>query len=79
MEEKEFTVDELIDFLQELKGCGDYKVTIGGRPLFTDEWTLKHDKKIVNFRGNLYNEDIIKKANELQRGIEESIEKFYRK
>lgn len=29
MEEKEFTVDELIDFLTRLKTCGDYKVVIG--------------------------------------------------
>ena len=79
MEEKEFTVDELITFLTKLKTCGDYKVIIGERPLYTDEYAVAHDKKELIFRGCLYHEDIINKANKLNDEITKSIEKFYRK
>lgn len=79
MEEKEFTVDELIAFLTELKTCGDYKVIIGERPLYTDEYVVVHDKKELIFRGCLYHEDIISKAIILNNEITKSIEKFYRK
>lgn len=58
MEEKEFTVDELIAFLTKLKTCGDYKIIIGERPLYTDEYAIAHDKKELIFRGCLYHEDI---------------------
>jgi len=79
MEEKEFTVDELIDFLTSLKTCGDYKVVIGERPLYTDEYVVAHDKKELIFRGCLYHEDITMKAVKLHNEITKSIEKFYRK
>lgn len=81
MDEKEFTVDELIDFLTKLKtfGCGDYKVIIGERPLYTDEYSINHYKKELFFRGNLYHEDTANRAIELNEEIAKSIEKFYRK
>ena len=80
MEDKEFTVDELIDFLTRIKrDCGDYKIVIGERPVYTDEWTLVPQKKELIFRGYLYHEDIVKKASQLQSEITKSIEKFYRK
>lgn len=81
MDEKEFTVDELIDFLTKLKafGCGDYKVIIGGRPLYTDEYCINHYKKGLFLRGNLYHEDIANRVIELNEEITKSIEKFYRK
>ena len=81
MEEKEFTVEELNTFLTNLKNgnCGNYKVIIGERPLYTDEYVVAHDKKELIFRGCLYHEDITKKANQLQREINKSIEKFYKK
>ena len=79
MEEKEFTVDELINFLSRLKNCGDYKIVIGERPLYTDEYVVAADKKELIFRGCLYHEDITKKAIQLQSEIKKSIEKFYRK
>ncbi len=81
MEEKEFTVDELIDFLTRLKvsNCGNYKIVIGERPLYTDEYVVAADKKELIFRGCLYHEDITEKAIQLQSEIKKSIEKFYRK
>lgn len=79
MEEKEFTVDELITFLKELKTCGDYKVIIGERPLYTDEYAIMHDKKELIFRGCLYHEDITNKAKKLNNEITKAIEKFYLK
>ena len=79
MEEKEFTVDELINFLSGLKNCGDFKIVIGERPLYTDEYVVAADKKELIFRGYLYHEDITEKAIQLQSEIKKSIEKFYRK
>lgn len=79
MEEKEFTVDELIAFLTKLKACGDYKVIIGERPLYTDEYLIVPDKKELIFRGCLYHEDITNKAIKLNNEITKSIEEFYRK
>lgn len=79
MEGKEFTVDELIAFLTKLKACGDYKVIIGERSLYTDEYAIAHDKKELIFRGCLYHEDIANKAIKLNNEITKSIEKFYRK
>lgn len=78
MEEKEFTVDELIAFLTKLKTCGDYKVIIGEKPLYTDEYVIAPDKKELIFRGCLYHEDITNKAIKLNNEITKSIEKFYR-
>ena len=81
MEDKEFTVDELISFLTGLKvsNCGDYRIVIGERPLYTDEYVVAHDKKELILRGCLYHEDIVEKASQLQSAIKKSIEKFYRK
>lgn len=79
MKEKEFTVDELISFLTKLNICGDYKVMIGERPLYTDEYAILPDKKALVFRGHLYHEDITNKAMVLKNEITKSIEKFYRK
>lgn len=81
MEEKEFTVDELIDLLTRLKNCGcrDFKIVIGERPLYTDEYVVAAEKKELIFRGCLYHEDITEKAIQLESEIKKSIEKFYRK
>jgi hypothetical protein len=81
MEDKEFTIDELIDFLTKLKAsnCGDYKVIIGERPLYTDEYIVAPQEKELIFKGCLYHEDITERAIQLQVEIKKSIEKFYRK
>lgn len=79
MEEKEFTVNELIDFLTSLKDCGDFKIIIGERPLYTDEYVVAPLEKELIFRGCLYHEDIAQKAIQLQTEIKKSIEKYYRK
>lgn len=78
--EKEFTISELISFLQKLEEkCGDYKITVSDRPIYIDEWTLEPGKKQLNFRGSLYNEDILQKTIQLEEDIKTSVEKFYRK
>lgn len=81
MEDKEFTIDELIDFLTRLKvsNCGDYKIIIGERPLYTDEYVLAPQKKELIFKGYLYHEDITQRAIQLQSEIKKSVERFYRK
>ncbi len=78
--EKEFTISELISFLQELEEkCGDYKIAVSDRAIHINEWTLEADKKQLNFKGDLFNEDILQKAIQLEEDIKTSVEKFYRK
>lgn len=78
MNDKIMTVQELKNFLNNLKGIDDFQIKIGDEFLYVDEISINPMDKQLNITGRIYHEDLAKRSIELKEDIKEAVEKFWR-